>query len=186
MNHAAIVLPSALYKVSDGKTQDMQGGNLACQCVEATSSHSNKKKQVEQGAKINGGSKDQDTMEIGYDVKAALAACVLPANGSRLKEVQTGSTSSGHVEKRGPTKTIVVNFICVIIYGQGFNKLELESRTQCLMAVMDGGRTAPRMYACIKFATIQYASMTQAATKTCRKRKHKDIEKDVIVIDDSE
>ena len=125
-------------------------------------------------------------MEIGYDVKAALAACVLPADESRLKEVQSGTQNQSSVEKRGLTKAIVVNFICVIIYGQGFNKMDLESRTQCLMAVMDEKLKSAKSYAIIKFATVQHASMPQDATKTCRKRKHKDIEKAaVIVIDDS-
>ena len=156
VNHATIVLPSSLYKVSDGKIQEIQGDNLAR--VEATSSHYNKKKQLEQGARINGGSKDQGAMEIGYDVKAALAACVLPADESRLKEVQSGTQTQSSVEKRGLTKAIVVNFICVIIYGQGFNKMDLESRTQCLMAVMDENKSCARTYACIKFVTVQHAS----------------------------
>jgi hypothetical protein len=182
VNHATIVLPSSLYKVSDGKIQEIQGDNLAR--VEATSSHYNKKKQLEKGARINGGSTDQGAMEIGYGVKAALAACVVPADKSRLKEVQSGAHDS--VEKRGLTKAIVVNFICVIIYGQGFNKMDLDDRTQCLMAVMDEEQASAKCYAIIKFATVQHASMPQAATKTCRKRKHKDIEKAaVIVIDDS-
>ena len=129
MNHAAIVRPSAPYKVSDDKIQDMQGDNLAR--VEATLSHHDKKTLMEQKARINGGGKDQGAMEIGYDVKTALAlgACAFPVDESRLKKVQTGSASSGHVEKRGLTKLHMCNYLLTRI--QRFEIEEPHSMPDC-------------------------------------------------------
>ena len=92
------------------------------------------------------------SQEAGYDVQAALEACVTAKDAERFKIVSSNQHIGGaEFKKRGIVKAIIFNFVAQIIFGAGYSGLDANARSECLAAIMDQEKSSAKYYACIKF-----------------------------------